>query len=500
MTDHHAPTPEQAAIADGFGTGQNLAIEAGAGAGKTSTLRMLAEQDQSRRGVYIAFNRAIAADAKHSFPARVQCATAHSLAFRAVGRQFKHRLNGSRLPARETARILGINEPLRLDDARVLAPEKVARLAMASVRRFCYSADAEIDRSHVPKQAGFDDDEAMAVLRQALPPLARRAWDDLTRTDGRLRFAHDHYLKMWQLSGPKLPCDYVLLDEAQDANPVVRAIFEGQNHAQQVAVGDTCQQIYAWRGAVDALATFDADVRLPLSQSFRFGEAVAGEANKWLSVLDSPLRLSGFARINSAVEDVPAPEAVLTRTNAEAIAQILHARVAGRRPALAGGGEEIRRLAEAAAALKAGARTDHPELFAFANWGEVQDYVDQDGDGSDLKTFVTLIDEYGPDAVIDIVDGLSSENRADVVVSTAHKAKGREWGSVRIAADFRQPQSRDGEEARIPRADGMLAYVAVTRARYSLDRDGLAWIDQWLPTSAPAEAPACAARVREGVA
>ena len=31
----------------------------------------------------------------------------------------------------------------------------------------------------------------------------------------------------------------------------------------------------------------------------------------------------------------------------------------------------------------------------------------------------------------------------------------------------------------IPRADAMLAYVAVTRARGLLDRGGLAWIDHY---------------------
>lgn len=481
------PTDEQQAVAEAFAAGKNLAIEAGAGAGKTSTLRMLAGHAPRRRGVYVAFNKAIAADGKRSFPEGVQCATAHALAFRAVGRQFKHRLDGPRLPARETAKILHITEPLRVDDARVLAPQQIARLVMATVARFCYSAADQVEDRHVPKQPGLDDREVLGVLRTALPPLARAAWADLTRTDGQLKFTHDHYLKMWQLSRPRLPADYVLLDEAQDANPVVRAIFESQHQAQQVAVGDSCQQIYGWRGAVDALSSFDADTRLPLSQSFRFGDAVAGEANKWLRVLASPLRLTGSDHLNSVVGQLDAPDAVLCRTNAEAIAQVMHASADGHRVALVGGGSEIRRLAEAAAALKAGARTDHPELYAFQTWGEVQDYAAHDTEGSDLKTFVSLVDEHGPDQVIDLVDSLTPEKRADVVISTAHKAKGREWDTVRIATDFREPNSSDGcggEDLEVPRADGMLAYVAVTRAKHVLDREGLAWIDRWLQPAA----------------
>src|SRR5215216_5677207 len=111
---------------------------------------------------------------------------------------------------------------------------------------------------------------------------------------GRLRFTHDCYLKLWQLSDPHLPADYVLLDEAQDANPVVAAIVDRQAHAQRILVGDRCQAIYGWRGAIDAMSRFHADHRLCLSQSFRFGPAIASEANKWLQLLDAPLHLRGF--------------------------------------------------------------------------------------------------------------------------------------------------------------------------------------------------------------
>ena len=103
------PTGEQQAIIDASQSGADLVIEAGAGTGKTSTLRLVAATQPRRRGLYVAYNKAIATDAKRSFPTSVTCATAHSLAFRAVGRRFAHRLNGPRMPARQTAKTLGIN-------------------------------------------------------------------------------------------------------------------------------------------------------------------------------------------------------------------------------------------------------------------------------------------------------------------------------------------------------------------------------------------------------
>ena len=71
------------------------------------------------------------------------------------------------------------------------------------------------------------------------------------------------------------------------------------------------------------MSRFQADQRLCLSQSFRFGPAIAAEANKWLQLLDAPLRLRGFDRIPSTVGPIACPDAVLCRTNAEAVRQLL---------------------------------------------------------------------------------------------------------------------------------------------------------------------------------
>jgi superfamily I DNA/RNA helicase len=83
---------------------------------------------------------------------------------------------------------------------------------------------------------------------------------------------------------------------------------------------------------------------------------------------------------------------------------------------------------------------------------------------------------------------LTDESKADVTVSTAHKAKGREWSAVKIAEDFPPPPDSDQHDASgrpipepVTETDARLACVAVTRARSRLDLGGLAWIDSHSP-------------------
>lgn len=473
-----APTDEQLACLDAFASGQNTAITAGAGAGKTSTLRLLAEKAK-RKGQLIAYNRTTAQDAKASFPRNVVCSTAHSLAYRAIGHKYEQRMNGPRVTGRQAAMILSINDYFNLPDNKRLGPIALARLVLDTVTRYCYSADPEPAAEHVPWVNGADS-ESFAELQRYIVPFAKRAWSDIQGTNGRLRFVHDHYLKMWALTDPQLHTDFLMLDEGQDTNPVVANVFMNQSeHSQLVIVGDANQQIYAWRGAQDYMSKLPDSINCKLSKSFRFGPAVAAEANKWLTALDADLRIEGFEQINSTVGEYPDAKAVLCRTNATATAEALQAHEEdNKRYALVGGTDDMKRFADAAAELMGGKQPHwHPDLAPFQNWASVQEYVEEDSGGSDIKVLVNMIDSHGTEKIKLIADMAVPEKVADIIISTAHKAKGREWDSVRIASDFREPEPGD----EFPRSEGMLAYVSVTRAKLQLDCSWLSWIDNWIP-------------------
>jgi ATP-dependent exoDNAse (exonuclease V) alpha subunit len=142
------PTEEQQAALDVFTKQDSLVLEAGAGTGKTTTLKLLAEST-NRKGLYVAYNRAIAQEAATKFPARADCRTAHSLAFRAIGRKYSARLNSGFTPWGKVAKFLGITERFQAGE-RTLTTNTLARLAMEMVTNFCNSADPHLRSSHRP--------------------------------------------------------------------------------------------------------------------------------------------------------------------------------------------------------------------------------------------------------------------------------------------------------------------------------------------------------------
>lgn len=486
----HPPTVEQSAIRDAYLPGDDLVVEAGAGTGKTTTLRLLAEADR-RRGVYIAYNKVTANDAARRFPPTMTCSTAHALAYRAVGKKYRARLNGPRLRAQDTAAILGRLDADAFGDGVIAGLSRLglARLTLSTVDAFCKSADDELSAQHVPFVAGLNKHTLPAAV-EATVALARAAWLELGQPVGDLEFSHNTYLKMWALSRPRLHVDVVVVDEAQDLNPCVAQVVDAQQHAQRVAVGDRSQAINGWNGAIDAMSGWSWR-RLTLTQSFRFGPAAAEVANQWLDVLDAPLRLTGLPNIDTRVGYVAEPDAILCRSNIATLNAAARKLDAGRKVAMVGGTREVKALAFAARDLQAGKATDHPQFIGFKTWDDVREYADSDS-GADLRTFVKMIDQSGPARVLAIADQLVDEPDAEVVTSTVHKAKGREWPRVLIGSDFPQPGDvkPDGSEVKFTRDDAMLAYVAVTRGREQLDPGGLAWIEHQRPDLAPAKAAA----------
>lgn len=475
------PTSEQSAAVELFGEGLNLAIEALAGTGKSSTLRLMGESTH-RRGTYLAFNRAVVDDAKASFTTNVQCMTAHGLAFRHVGKLYQHRLNSDRVRSYELSKRLGLTKPITLtmpgNERKVLQPGYLASSVMKAMKAFAFSAAAEPGREHIAFVDGIDmefdgahrkTDNNDYVAEQLLPYM-RKAWADWQDTAGTLPFFHDSYVKIFERREPKIPGEYLLLDEAQDLSPVMISIAEQQQGMQLCVIGDRFQQLYEWRGSVDAMSLMDVDARTRLSMSFRFGSTIAGAANTilhWIHDMPEDVALTGRPGDPGELGAIADAEidAILCRTNAIAIENLLRLQERHRKPHLVGGGQEVAMFARAARDLKTYGTTDFHELACFGSWLAVQAYVEDDPQGSELALMVRLVDDFGVDTILNAIDNMPPESAADVIVSTGHKAKGREWNNVQLADDFGfEPTDEFPDDSEL-----RLLYVAVTRARERID-------------------------------
>ncbi|MDR9391652.1 MAG: AAA family ATPase [Trueperaceae bacterium] len=478
-----APTDEQRRAVALAASGRDGAITARAGTGKTTTLEAAAHATAPTPATLVAFNRAIAREARARVPRHVHATTLHALAFRAVVAP------DPRLRAKFEAAVAGpapatYADLFGLDASAPGTARHVAHLR-AVLRTFAASADPAPDVAHVPaplaaRLARELGPERAAVRTTWLARRAARAWVRILDPADPAPLDHDAYLKLFAARGGPVPGELLLIDEAQDLAPVMLTLLEGQD-AVRLLVGDSAQRIYGFRGAIDAMAASDAP-QVHLTRSFRFGPAIAEAAHRVLAVVTADPRLTGAGPDGALLDDgdacPPGPRTVLCRTGAGVLDAALRHGEGGVH--VVGGVAGVTSTLRAAHALWAArhdpAGGDGPRVAGVATW-EALVQAGEDGD-ADLRTLRRLVERYGADtpAVAAALERSHTRRERDAatVVATIHRAKGREWDHVALGPDLpRIAASRDAVR-RAPdpdaaRSEANLAYVAVTRARRTLD-------------------------------
>lgn len=307
-------------------------------------------------------------------------------------------------------------------------------------------------------------------MRTYLLPYVGHLWEEGAAARATSAISLDVLLKLWAFSEPRIEADYILFDEAQDSDGVMLSVLGRQRRAQIIYVGDPYQQIYEWRGAVNAMAQIDAP-EYALTESFRFGATFAALASRLLALLGEGTPIRGQDAIGSImVEDsalAPPVDAILCRKNIAAIWQFAAGLEAGNRPAIRMSPAEILAYADGADRLLAGQRAFRPAAFSlFETWSDAQAFA-RSAFGQDLLPVVRIVDERGTDYLRALAQRSATEGAVDYVISTVHRAKGLEWKRVKVASDFRL---RGADGSPMPDDDELrLLYVAVSRAQHVLD-------------------------------
>lgn len=481
------PTKEQEDIIFSASNGEDLVIKAFAGASKTSSLVMIANalHKKGKSGLYLAFNKAIADEAKGKFPASVDCRTIHSLAYSNLSKGMKAKLSLNNLFANQYAerykfKAEFVHEVGNVDEAKFVSVSGVWSMVRNTIENFCKSDDVKISKHHIAKlEWMYIKKFHTTSLEQKVLEVAKKYWKDITDEFTTIPLTHDAYLKLYGLSGECPDVDYILVDECQDINPIMLQIIKRFNK-QKIMVGDSYQAIYQWNKTVNIL-DMSLGEKLYLTKSFRFGNNVEKIANSILSYLGSEKVLVGNGLTDGVTyfDEFPKtfiPDFVLCRTNAGCISAIF--KYSEMYPSLAIKAtvdtKQISLFVNSYIALQEGEMKDvkHPLLFAFNSFDELQEYVDGDCDEPEIKSMCKLIDKFGERSLLAAVArcDLKTQN-PDIIISTTHKAKGLEADNVSIFNDF----NFEVEDSELDVSDEELnlIYVAVTRAKKNLDVTGI---------------------------
>lgn len=433
--------------------------EAVAGSGKTTTAVGYAVARPREKLVYLCFGRANADEARQRFPSNVDVFNVHSLAFRAIGHKFNGRLVKSWRP-RDIAEQLGVEN-------------RIAGCIGKTLASFYASVDPDINDSHLAAVADWD----LTPAEQGLVlDHARGAWRKIIAPGSTMPVTHDTYLKLWTMSGPRLNYDCMILDEAQDTNPLTEQLVMAQlDHCRLLAIGDRHQSIFGFRGATNAmqnLRAIEGSRVVTMPRTWRFGARTADVAKKILQnlkgesvVIQGMGKDTGWGRQST----------LLTRTNSGLFEEAVSRQ--GRGVHWLGGVENYN-LDVITDAYNIWARSLHavrsPFMRRFRSWSEFVDYSESSRD-AETRMLIKVVERHEhkiPQLVAQVVKNeVKDPAAAELTLTTLHKAKGMEWDCVRIGNDFEflfdaeKEICETGELSQAIQQEVNLLYVGITRAR-----------------------------------
>jgi superfamily I DNA/RNA helicase len=475
----------------------NIALEARAGAGKTSSAveacyRIL-EVNPSKQIAFVAYNKSIADELTQRAPEGVYVSTVHSLGFKCVSKYWNSfgRLTIGDTYVRKYAEAFWGPEPETAEDRQIYC-----QIVSMSKTRLASSAE---DIKEVMNTFGFiptcREDEMISNIEKSLIEMAKHPGTGQGNS-AEISFDDMVWLPVINHWKPQPTFDVVFVDESQDLSPARAALIKSaiKRNGNIIIVGDPRQAIYSWAGAstdsFDSLVKeFNAQV-LPLTATRRCAKAIVKEANVYVPDLEA-LPSASEGEIIDDIEFNNIPDllepgnAVISRTNAPLVKLFFrlvkkHSNT-GRKVCLLGRDFGTRLSAR----IKSWKKTFEKKGNKFTvvdllesndAWVEKEkERIERRGGSPEIiidqseAIEALCIDLNNPISTTAAVDEvlLRCEAFADqpndinaIVLTSTHKAKGLEWNKVYMLEDTYMPgwsKNKTEEEN--------LVYVATTRAK-----------------------------------
>ena len=466
------PTAEQDAIVS-FATSStdNLCVIARAGAAKTSTLILVAEALPKKEILCLAFNKKIAEEMNERLPKNCTAKTLHGLGY-AAWRGFisgKMKVDGRKVFFLLKAEI----EKLEKED------KQDAYASMSETLQFIASAKqvGYLPESYSGHWRPLVGDEDFLLSLPLEPSKLQEILIEKVLIEsfklalgGVLDFDDMIYCPaICSVSWPTFPL--TLIDEAQDLSPINHHILKKLVRKNRIiAVGDPCQAIYGFRGALadsmDQLQEKFSMTSLHLTISFRCSRAVTENA-QWLAPdMRSPeWAVDGLVLrpLSWSASDISLGDAIICRNNAPLFSMAIRMIEAGLLPEIAGRdiGAPLIKIMKALGKpnlLKLAA------LDAITHWEETQTKRARPGAIGSIKDKASCIrimleaTKTLGDAIAYLEHLLARDGRIHLM--TGHKSKGLEFDKVFFLDNKLCQIERD--------QDANVKYVIETRAKNTL--------------------------------
>lgn len=479
-------TKEQYDIINSTG---NIKINAVAGSGKTTTVIEYARtRPATSKILYLAFNKSVKLEAAKKFAdkglSNVKVETAHSLAYRHIVFQNQYKIRPQGYKTNEIAELLNLQGNEEKHTEYVIANHINKFIAY-----FCNSDKRKVqDLNYLDT---VTDAKAKIFVSSFYDYIVNQSRLLLSKMDkGEIEITHDFYLKKFQLSNPKLPYDYILFDEGQDASPAMLDIFFKQE-ATKVIVGDTHQQIYGWRFAVNSLEKADFKT-YHLSTSFRFSQDIANLAVEVLKFKKHLGEHETIPIIGKGYSKEIKIKAILARTNLGLLLKAIEYVTEKKKVKYIyfEGNINSYTYADEGASLY-----DVLNLYngkhhlikdklikAMKGLDELEDYIEKTEDVQ-LAMMVEIVRKYG-NKIPDIIKAIKEKHvdnddkeKAEMIFSTVHRCKGMEYDAIQLVNDFiseekleKLKEDKKAEEINLTKLNEEinLLYVAVTRTKNSI--------------------------------
>ena len=478
-------TKEQYDIINSTG---NIKINAVAGSGKTTTIIEYAKaRPKNNKILYLAFNKSVKFEAIKKFADKglgnVKVETAHSLAYKHIVFKNHYKVRSYGYKTHEIAEFLGLQ-----GNGEKHAEYIIANHINKFITYFCNSDKQKIkDLNYLDV---VSDSKAKTFVTSFYNYIESQSRLFLSKMDkGEIEITHDFYLKKFQLSNPKLNFDYILFDEGQDASAAMLDIFLKQK-ATKVIVGDTHQQIYGWRFAVNSLEKAEFKIYY-LSTSFRFSQDIANlaiEVLKWKNHLSEhkPILITGKGTTKKYKT-----KAVLARTNLGLLLKAIeyvtekkkvkHIYFEGNINSYTYA-DEGASLYDVLNLYNGKRRLIKDKLIKkMKNLEELVDYIKKTEDVQ-LGMMVEIVKEYG-NKIPQIIKAIKDKHikndekeKAEMIFSTVHRSKGMEYDAIQIVNDFINEEKLEKiktdhqEKVNLSKINEEinLLYVAITRTKNSI--------------------------------